>query len=294
MKKTILLIILCAFAINSYAQSESVIVNVSANVPVPSSGGGGGGGGGSSSSNTSVSFEGRAYPLSKVVVLKDGQVATETIAGPSGRFSVSIGNLSSGNYNFSVYGEDEDGRKSSLFSFPIFITSGANTEVTDIYVSPTIGLDKKQVKQGDNIAIFGKASPNSNITISVNSPVEFFKYTEADEDGVYLFNFDSSPLEMGQHSTKSKSALDNLVSSYGRVLGFSVGSENIFAGDDEIFMIGDLNNDGRVNLIDFSVAAFWYKKTLSDDMIQKDIDHLNSDAKVDLVDFSIMAFHWTG
>lgn len=280
----------------SNAQSESVTVNVSANVPVPStgSGGGGGGGGGSgTSSTTSVSFKGRAYPLSKVFILKDGQIVTQTIAGPNASFSVSVSGLSTGNYTFSVYGEDDEGRKSSLFTFPVFVTEGANTEISDIFIAPTIAVDKKEVKQGDNIAIFGQAVPNSDVTISVNSPVEFFRYTQTDKNGVYLLNFDSSPLEMGQHSTKSKVATLNQISPFGRIIGFRVGTENI-PSDGNFFLMGDLNDDGRVNLIDFSIAAFWYKKVIDVSMQQKDIERLNADGKIDLIDFSIMAFHWTG
>src|SRR5208283_177738 len=93
------------------------------------SGGGGGGGGGSPTSGvtTAVNFSGRAYPLSTVGILEDGQLAVTTIADPDANFSVSIGNLAAGNYTFSVFGEDSSGRRSSAFTFPIFITSGVTT-----------------------------------------------------------------------------------------------------------------------------------------------------------------------
>jgi hypothetical protein len=50
-----------------------------------------------------------------------------------------------------------------------------------------------------------------------------------------------------------------------------------------------MNNDKQVNLVDFSIAAYWYKRPSP----PANID-LNSDGKVDLVDFSIMAYYWTG
>ncbi|MBP6946265.1 MAG: fibronectin type III domain-containing protein, partial [Candidatus Pacebacteria bacterium] len=80
------------------------------------SGGGGGGGGGSSggsSDQTGVIFSGRAYPMSKVSILKDGQLVLTTIAGPDSVFSAQISGISSGNYNFSLYGQDKDNIKSS-------------------------------------------------------------------------------------------------------------------------------------------------------------------------------------
>lgn len=266
-----------------------------ADVVTPPGGGGGGGGGGSAGTTmqTGVVLSGRAYPLSKVTVLKDGQIAASTIAGPNASFSISLTNLSAGNYTFSVYGEDDNGLKSSLFTFPVYVGSGATTEISDIYIAPTISIDKSQVKKGDNLAIFGQGTPNSNVTVSVHSPIEVFDYTQTDDNGVYLLNFDSSPLDYGGHTTKSKVASSGQISPYGRLLGFTVGEQNI-PFDGQYLLPGDLNEDGYVNLIDFSIAAFWYKKPLDDSIIQREVDHLNADGKIDLVDFSIMAFHWTG
>ncbi len=56
----------------------------------------------------------------------------------------------------------------------------------------------------------------------------------------------------------------------------------------------DLNCDGRVSLVDFSIAAYWYKKPLSTAFSEIEADRLNGDGRIDLVDFSIMAFYWTG
>jgi hypothetical protein len=254
----------------------------------PSGGGGGGGGYITPSVVTQVIFEGRAYPLSKVVVLKDGQIAVSTIAGPDANFYVSLTGLSSGNYIFAVYGEDNQERRSMLFTFPVFITQGAATKVSGIFIAPTIAVDKSEVKRGDNIAIFGQSVPNSEITISVNSDEEFFNKVNADANGVYLYNFDTSPLEMAQHFTKSKAALNGEISSFSKAIGFTVGTKNIEAVP-ETPTKSDLNNDKRVNLVDFSIAAYWYKRPSPPVAVD-----LNSDGKINLVDFSIMAYYWTG
>ena len=57
---------------------------------------------------------------------------------------------------------------------------------------------------------------------------------------------------------------------------------------------GDLNGDCRVNLVDFSIAAYWYTRTLSSDFALKEQEQLNGDSKISLIDFSIMAYYWTG
>lgn len=257
------------------------------------SGGGGGGGGGGFVPPlvTSVIFSGRAYPQSTVTLLKDAQIAATTIAGADANFQISISGLSTGNYIFSVYGEDSKGRRSSLLTFQISVTQGAINSVTGIFIAPTIAVDKSTVKHGDNIAIFGQSAPESEITIAVNSDEEFFIKTTTDNGGVYLYNFDTVVLEMGEHFTKSKTALNGEISSFSQAVSFAVGTETIIQEEQEEqkSLKGNLNDDDRVNLIDFSIMAYWYDRSSPPDNVD-----LNSDNKIDLVDFSIMAYYWTG
>lgn len=260
----------------------------------PSSGGGGGGGGPISPivpnvPNTNVVFSGRAYPLSRVSILKDGQLVVTTIAGPDSNFTATVSGLSSGNYTFAVYGEDKNNIRSSLFSFPILITSGVTTKIGGIFIAPTISVDKSEVRRGDNIAIFGQSVPNSEVTISVNSPQEFIIKRQADKEGVYLLNFDTLVLDKGEHEIKSKSSIEGDLSSLSNIVNFKVGDKNVTKEKIQSTEKGDVNGDVRVNLVDFSIVAFWYRKQNP----PKNVD-LNSDGKVDLIDFSIMAFNWTG
>ncbi|MDD5749957.1 MAG: hypothetical protein PHO91_04270, partial [Patescibacteria group bacterium] len=136
--------------------------------------GGGGGGGLLPPPVTGVNISGRAYPLSQVVVLKDGQIAATTIAGPNANFAISVGGLAPGNYTFAVYGQDNKNLRSSLFTFPVYISSGVIVNISGVFIAPTIALDKIQVKIGDDIAIFGQSAPHSVVTLSINSPVEIF------------------------------------------------------------------------------------------------------------------------
>jgi hypothetical protein len=273
--------------------SLSCTVACDFNTSACSSGGGGGGGGGGyippTPPETKVIFSGRAYPKSTVTLLKDAQIAATTIAGADANFQISISGLSGGNYIFSVYSEDNKGIRSSLLTFPVSVTSGATTQISGIFLAPTIAIDKSEVKRGDNIAIFGQSIPKAEITIAVNSDEEFFDKTLADASGAYLYNFDTAQLDMGQHFTKSKAAKDGAISSFSKTVSFNVGTKTIFAQPEKTPVKGDLNNDKRVNLVDFSIAAYWYKRPSP----PKNVD-LNGDGKVDLVDFSIMAYYWTG
>lgn len=267
----------------------------SASCTTNSCGGGGGGGGGGGyiapSIATQVNFSGRAYPKSAVTLLKDAQIAATTIAGLDANFQISVSGLSAGNYIFSLYSEDNKGVRSSLLTFPVSVTAGASTNVSGVFVAPTIAVDKSEVKRGDNIAIFGQSVSQADIVISVNSDEEFFSKTISDKDGIYLYNFDTAVLDYGTHNTKSKALIANqLVSNWSYLVGFKVGTKNVAAAPSaKCLAKADLNNDCKVNLIDFSISAYWYKRPsppASSDF--------NGDGKIDLIDFSIMAFYWTG
>lgn len=282
--------------------ATSTVISVTPTPPVtpPSGGGGavgggggGGGGGGAETPITAVNFSGRAYPNSTVTLLKDAQVAATTIAGPDARFQINLTGVSPGTFIFSVYGEDKLGERSSLVTFPVSVTSGATTNVSGIFLTPTIAVDKLEVKKGETIAIFGQSAPVSEITIQVNSEHEHFTKVQSDGDGAYLLNFDTVPLELGQHTTKSRSSKDGEVSQFSKAVGFAVGTKTVLIPKGRCGK-ADMNCDGKVNLVDFSIAAFWYKRTLSSAFAVLEAERLNGDGKITIVDFSIMAYHWTG
>jgi hypothetical protein len=188
-----------------------------------------------------------------------------------------------------VSSEDPKGNRSLLFSFPLFINQPSVVRVSGVFLAPTIAVDKTEVKRGDTLAITGYAYPESEVTIGVSSENETFYKTKASTAGFYFHNLDTSILEIGNHTTRAKAALSEEFSSFTETIGFLVGNKNVLARTSEKVFKGDTNNDKRVNLVDFSVMAYWYKRTRPP--VSAD---LNGDGKVDLVDFSILAFNWTG
>lgn len=227
----------------------------------------------------------------EVTILKDGQVAASTIAGNDSQFNASLSGLSGGSYIFSLYSEDANGNRSSLTTFPVAVTDGAATQISGIFIAPTIAVDKTQVRQGDNLAIFGQSAPSSSITISIASDNEFFGKTSSDLNGIYLYNLDTGELDMGSHLARSKATLAslNLLSPQSSAISFIVGTQNVLAPKKKATPKGDSNKDGKVNLIDFSIMSYWYNR--SKPPVNAD---LNGDGKVNLTDFSILAFYWTG
>lgn len=265
-------------------------------LPPPSGGGGGGGGGGAYiPPYGTVIFSGRAQPNSYVTLMSDGQIRTIVKVDTDGKFRFTLSNLTPGNYIFALYAEDTEGRRTNLHSVPAVVTAGLTIEIGNIFLSPTIDIDKTQVKRGDILRIFGQTAPDSNVLILVSSEEELYFQIKAEKDGSYLYALDTSILDYGQHLTKSRSILANqLVSPFSKALAFQVSTSSIVKKPTKCPLKGDLNNDCRVNLIDFSIAAYWYKRKLSPSFAKIEKEKLNGDEKVDLVDFSIMAYWWTG
>lgn len=56
---------------------------------------------------------------------------------------------------------------------------------------------------------------------------------------------------------------------------------------------GDLNEDGKIDLVDFTVALFWRDRSFTKEFSEKERRYLNGDGKIDLTDFSIIAFYWS-
>jgi hypothetical protein len=260
--------------------------------------GGGGGGGGyfvpSVASN--ITYSGRGYAGSKITLLKDGQVVGTAVADSNGNFSITVSGLSGGSYIFSLYDEDKNGFRSPLLALPITIGSNATIQVANLLIAPTAVTDKIEVKQGETIIISGQSQPNADITIVINSDKEISGHTASDAKGVYSYAFNSAQLEMGQHSAKSKATVAGVTSPFSQLASFIVGTKTVLAplGGGGKCGKADLNCDGRVNLVDFSIAAYWYKKPLSDAFKSIEAERLNGDGKIDLADFSIMAYYWTG
>jgi len=250
-----------------------------------------GGGGDYVPPSTAVTFFGRAYPKSTIILLKDARVAATTVANDDASFKMSLSGLSAGNFVFSIYSKDKNGLRSPLLTFTVSVTAGVTTNISGIFIAPTIAVDKSEVKKGDNIGIFGQGVPNTKINIFLNSDIsgEFFYTTKTDKSGDYFYNFNTALLGMGRYIAKIKTTLKDETSSFSKEINFTVGTKNIISEFPKEEEKGDINGDGRVNLIDVSILIFWFDKF----SVPPEID-LNSDGRVNLVDFSIMAYYWTG
>ena len=232
-----------------------------------------------------VIFKGKAYPYAFLTILKNGKVAATFSAEDSGLFEAKLTGLEGGRYVFSVWAEDTKGRRSVTLSFELEILIGTVTTISGIFISPTIEVFPTQVERGGEVSIFGHSFPESDIRIHI-SPLNEIKETQTSLKGEWLYNLDTEGLADGQYDVKAKAFHgDGDQSQFSQKLSFLVVPKV------ELVCWGaDLNFDGRVDIIDFSILLYFWGQTNP----ANSCADINFDGIVDIFDFSIMMYWWTG
>ena len=283
------------------SEVSSTPVAAPAPSPTPTPPPSGGGGGGIFFPSTRVLIKGRAYPAADIVIFQDGTTAATPKADVNGNFQSEL-EVVGGIYTFSLYAIDSDNRRSLTTSFTTNVPNGRTTTISDVVIAPTIGADKSQVKFGNDIKFFGAAYPKSAINVIINSETAMADKTASDKFGLWTYTLNSSVLERGDHTTKSQTVTpDSLLSPFSESLAFSVGDADVLFGKLRGLLPqapgvqacnknGDINNDGKINIVDFSIMLFfWNQRTPKNPCAD-----INKDGIVNIFDFSIMLFWWTG
>jgi hypothetical protein len=109
----------------------------------------------------------------------------------------------------------------------------------------------------------------------------------ADSSGKWSTTLNTANFVNGTYQIRAKSVQSSGVSTgYSSYTFYGVG-EKAETGS----LSADLNRDGKINLIDFSILLFWWNTNGGDSNPPADI---NRDGRVTLTDFSILLFNWTG
>ncbi len=233
---------------------------------------------------TKVIFKGRAYPDAFLTLLKNGEVAGTFFAEDSGIFEKEISGLENGRYSFSIFAEDIDGRRSPSVEFALDILKWTKTTISGISIPPTISVYPTKVERREVINIIGYGFPDSEIHIFI-SPGQIVKKTSVSSDGRWNYELDTSFLKEGEYVLKARALFeDGRQSECSQILSFSVVPSGAYS-----CWGADLNLDGRVNVVDFSILLYFWNNVEPANWCAD----INADRVVDVFDFSIMMYSWT-
>lgn len=258
--------------------------------PPPASSGGGGGaftGTIPVRTQTRVILQGKAYPGSSVNILKDGQVVGVAQSDNSADFSYEMSSITPGATTFGFWSTDAKGVRSITFTTTFQVTQNAVTTVSNVFLPPTINLNPKKVNLGDPITSLGSTAPNALVSLFVDK--ESVARGHATSSGVGVWTAAIPTDLLTNESFHAVKAIfeqfgtgPQAKSGFSQAVNFYIGTRDVKSPKN-----GDINADGKVNLVDFSILLFNWNGT-------DDASDLNSDGKVNLTDFSILLFNWTG
>ena len=254
-----------------------------------SSGGGSGGRGGSSQElgDTQITVSGVGYPGRTVNFILDTDSIGSVRAGSNGRFEFAT-DADPGTATLGMWSTDTNGTRSLTLNNTFDVTQGAITNLTGIILPPTISVPNQNVDPGALVNVSGQSAPNATVELHIDDsdPVET---TTANGNGQWSYSLDTGTLSISEHILRARTIVGNppltTESSFSTSLQLFVGV------DGQATQPSDLNRDGSVNLIDFSILIFWWQTNGGDSDPPADI---NQNSNVGLEDFSILLFNWTG
>jgi cysteine-rich repeat protein len=254
-----------------------------------SSGGNSSGGGGSTEDlgDTIVNIIGRAYPSRTINFLLDTVSVGSVRSDSTGSFEFAAP-ASPGTATLGIWAADAAGNRSITLNNTFDLTQGAVTNLNGIVLPPTLVVVNQNIDPGTKVTISGQSVPNSTVELHVDDS-DIVENVTADVDGNWSVIFDTSRVSISEHILRARTVVGNppltTRSSFSTSLQLFVGV------DGQATQPSDLNRDGSVNLIDFSILIFWWQTNAGDSSPSADI---NQNGNVGLEDFSILLFNWTG
>ncbi len=259
------------------------------------SGGGGNSGGGTQSSggssvnlgDTQVNVSGKTIPRATVNIILDAKAVGTVRADSSGNFDFAT-EVSPGTISMGFWTEDDSNVRSITYNTTFDVTQGAITNLAGVMIPPTITVSDTTANPGDVVTFAGQAPPNVTVEVHIGDSQQVLT-TTSDSGGYWNVDLDTAGMPAAEYTARARFVEGN----------GTLTTESTFSSTLQLFLgvdgspttPSDLNRDGSVNLIDFSILIFWWGTAGGNSDPPADI---NGNGKVSIEDFSILLFNWTG
>jgi len=157
---------------------------------------------------------------------------------------------------------------------------------------PTIHVEENSINPGTPLAVRGYSAPNALVTtwlrpkLAEVSTADIVSTTTALSNGTWSLVIPTTSLTQGTYELIAQAEMEDGEVESDKSARKTIGI-GVTVSDDDCTSTGDLNCDGFVNLVDFSILLFNWDTTNA-------VADINADGFVSLPDFSIMLFYWTG
>ncbi len=234
--------------------------------PPAAADGGGGGGGGAPSSLVPVTVTGISG-TALVSPERGGEVIRLSASGGSVVISLPV----------------------NFWTLPTEITLTPLSRSTVLTIAPV--PPPLEVVSGEFWSVLARDAAGVALGLLQKPAVLTFRYTDAqvssfDEPSLQIFRLDQAKKTwLALPASRVDPALNTVTASTDHLTVFALLGAPSRAPSRRV---ADLNRDGRVDLVDFSILLYNWGRP------QNPVADLNADGRVDLVDFSILLYWWTG
>jgi hypothetical protein len=232
---------------------------------------------------TNVIVSGQAAPGAVVSVMRDAQPYGMAMAKADGTFQITIAGFIAGTYLLQVRAELGTIHHVMTDTFVVQVNKDSTTKVSDVLVPPIV---RGGTVMAGGLELRGMAVPNT--VVNVLRQGSLIGTGQVSSVGEFIITTDT-PVARGE-----RLELVMIVTNRPPVRTFFTSTfigESDTAIEKPLSCLNsvDISGECRVDLKDFAIAVYTYLFK----PVSARID-FNKDGQIDLVDFSIMAFYWTG
>ena len=253
-----------------------------------------GGGGFSSELNSTakggiISLSGKFAPNTTITLLFSGIPSQQVITNSNGLFALKASHLADGVYVIVLLAKDVNDATASQtsVSYTVYVNSATETVISNITFPPLYYDTGVSYIQGETIVLSGKAIASTSVGIMFDETI--LSLVDTDQTGYFKQSL-KGKFSLGKHFVTFRQIIGSTTFPFGKSSEISLVRKNVQKiKKSACGSKADFSNDCRVNLIDFSILAYWNNRSNFPEKLD-----LNKDGKIDLKDFSIMAYYWTG
>jgi hypothetical protein len=243
-------------------------------------------------------FQGISYPSSVLTIRQDDVILVQITTDAQARFNVQA-IIQPGTHTYNIYGADSQGLIGKESNFTLTLSEGTTTTISGIFLGPTITIDQTSIGPGETATVSGTTAPNSEVNVTLSQQGfgvaagpqrTVVQIAGADSNGRWLKLYNADDFAVSPYTARAQATdpVDQSVSEFSKTVSFEV-TGNIPPDECTGKSIADLNCDGSVDLVDFSILMFYWESTNPANP-RADI---NTDGTVNMIDFSIMMYYWS-
>lgn len=234
---------------------------------------------------TTLHFGGYAFPNAEISFTLNGTTTLTLTADSSGYFEGTYDQLTTGSHVFTFEARDYQGNRSPLTSYFYTVDTLAPVYIPSILLSPLLYIEP----QTSTEILGGVAIPGSSLQVygvdTEDQSLHIIDTFIVEEQGQFSFDFDlSGPMPYDQYYVAC--SFEGLNCGYSAVI--EVQTVDTSTTQLAPSFVADFTADIEVNYVDFSFMRYAFLNNKTHPLYD-----LNRDGRISLIDFSLLNYQWT-